>query len=136
MLVASRFFVDSNTFIYLLTVDAAKARKAEELLKAKPVISVQVLNEIVAVARRKYKIEWPTIETTLKPVREACEIVPMTEQTHDRATEIAKAAKIGIYDANIIASAEIAGCTVLYTEDLNHGQLIGRVRIVNPFLAA
>jgi predicted nucleic acid-binding protein len=132
--VARKFFADSNIFIYLLTDDDEKARKAEVLLETGPTISVQVLNEIVAVARRKYKLDWSVVETILMPIRAVCEIVPITEDTHVRAVAMAKVAKIGIYDANIIAAAELAGCDVLYTEDLSHGQRIGSVVICNPFI--
>lgn len=133
---ANRFFLDTNTLLYLLSHEHSKANKVEQLLKKVPVISVQVLNEFVAAARRKYRTDWSIIETALQPIRAACEIVPLSTAIHDAAITIAKSAKIGIYDANIVAAAELSGCNVLYTEDMNHGQRIGRVDIVNPFAAA
>ena len=54
---------------------------------------------------------------------------------HGRAVEIAEQHLLGMYDALIVAAAELAGCDVLYTEDLNHGQRIGRVVVRNPFKA-
>jgi predicted nucleic acid-binding protein len=60
-------------------------------------------------------------------------IVPVSSETHELALRLAQDAKLGIYDACIIAAAELAGCDVLYTEDMSHGQRIGRVSIRNPF---
>lgn len=48
-----KHFMDSNVVLYLLSEDSTKADKAESLLKAGPVISVQVLNEVTHVCRRK-----------------------------------------------------------------------------------
>jgi predicted nucleic acid-binding protein len=57
----------------------------------------------------------------------------LTVETHALAVQIAEEAMIDIYDANIVAAAELAGCDTLYTEDLNAGQRIGGVTIRNPF---
>jgi predicted nucleic acid-binding protein len=58
---------------------------------------------------------------------------PTTPQTVLRATEVGEAAGIGFWDALIVASAEQAGAGILYSEDLNDGQVIAGVRVVNPF---
>ena len=69
-----RVFFDSNVPLYLLSDDAGKANRAEELLSAGGIISVQVLNEVVAVARRKRAKAWPAIQETLKA--EGLELYP------------------------------------------------------------
>jgi predicted nucleic acid-binding protein len=134
--VASSAFVDSNVLLYTLGPDSRKAELANRLLDESPTISVQVLNEFVNVALKKLKLDWAAIETALAHARAYCPVVPVGLSVHLRAMELARENLLNIYDANIIAAAELAGCDVLYTEDMNHGQRIGRVGIVNPFAAA
>lgn len=130
----TKFFLDSNILLYLVGADLKKAAIAERLLRQEHTISVQVLNEFVRVARNKLKIEWAIIDEVLSAAIEFCTIVPLTLEGQVRAVEICKNHLINIYDANIIAAAELADCDILYTEDLNNGQRIGRIGISNPFL--
>jgi predicted nucleic acid-binding protein len=63
-------------------------------------------------------------------------VEPLTATTHDRGMEICERYKFSFYDSVIVAAALIVGAKVLYSEDLQHGQVIDRqLRIVNPFLA-
>ena len=57
----------------------------------------------------------------------------MTVDLFRRATTIAQRFQISYWDAAIIAAAEISGCDAVYSEDLNHGQSYGSVRVINPF---
>ena len=131
----TKFFIDSNVLLYTLGHDARKLGKAKDLVNQRPVISVQTLNEFANVCRKKFKLEWADTSAGLETAKSLCDVVPLTIAGHERAVEIASLNRIGIFDANIIAAAELSGCNVLYTEDLNHGQKIGRVSIVNPFVA-
>jgi predicted nucleic acid-binding protein len=133
--VESNFFIDSNVLLYTLGHDAKKLGKAKDLVNQRPVISVQTLNEFANVCRKKFKLEWADIGVGLEAAKSLCDVVPLTIDVHERAVEIASLNRIGTYDANIVAAAEISGCAVLYTEDLSHGQTIGRVLIQNPFWA-
>ena len=126
-------FVDSNVLVYAVGPDLAKARRATEILDMGPLISVQVLNEFANVTRKKLKLDWSIVRDGLELITECCEILPLTHGVHLKAMEIAEATLVSVYDANIIAAAELAGCSVLYTEDLNHSQQIGSVFIRNPF---
>jgi predicted nucleic acid-binding protein len=127
-------FFDTNVLLYLLSADSAKADRAEELLANGGVISVQVLNEFAAVGSRKLGMSWSEITEALDPVRAICEIEPVTVATHDRAIEIAGRYGFSIYDATIVASALMAGCKTLYSEDLQAGQVVEkRLTIRNPF---
>ena len=98
-------FFDSNVVLYLLSGDAAKADRAEALLEAGGVISVQVLNEVASVCRRKLKMPWAEIDALLLAVKTACEIVPLTVASHEKAVEVAKRFQLSIYDAHIVATA-------------------------------
>jgi predicted nucleic acid-binding protein len=127
-------FLDTNVVLYLLSADAAKADRAEELLAGGAIISVQVLNEFAAVAFRKLDMSWSEIRDALGPIRAVCEVEPVSVATHDRALEIAERYGISIYDATIVASALGAGCETLHSEDLQNGQVIEKLTIRNPFL--
>ena len=125
-------FFDTNILLYAIET-GPKARVAHDLLKNGGTISSQVLNEFVRVGRRKYKLEFSVIAEFLAPIKATFSIVDVSLACHERAFDIAAKDNIGIYDANIIAAAELSGCDTLYTEDLNNGQRIGKLAIVNPF---
>jgi len=128
-------FFESNVLLYLLSADNARADRAEELLANGGVISVQVLNEFAAVGSRKLGMSWSEITEALDSVRAICEIEPVTVAPHDRAIEIAGRYGYSIYDATIVASAIVAGCKTLYSEDLQNGQIVDKhLTIRNPFL--
>jgi len=131
---AAETFFDTNVLLYLLSEDTTKADRAEELVANGGVISVQVLDEFAAVASRKLGMSWSEIRDVLTPIRTICEIEPLTIETHDRGIEIAERYGLSFYDAMILASALSAGCKILYSEDLQDGQVIDRqLRIRNPF---
>ncbi len=125
-------FFDTNLLLYIVE-RGPKAVPVQALIDHGGTISVQVLNEFVRVCRHKFKLAFSEIADLLAPLKDGLAIVDLTLECHERAFEIVRDHKVNIYDANIIAAAELAGCDVLYTEDLNHGQRIGRVNIRNPF---
>lgn len=131
---AAKTFFDTNVLLYLLSEDASKADRTEELVAAGGVVSVQGLNEFAAVASRKSGMSWGEIRDVLGPIRAVCEITAVTVETHDRGIQIAERYGFSFYDATIVASALHAGCKILYSEDLQDGQVIDRqLRIRNPF---
>lgn len=131
---AADAFLDTNVLLYLLSEDTEKADRVEELLARPNVISVQVLNELAAVATRKLAMSYAEVREVLEIVRAATVVEALTVETHERGLEIAERLRLSIYDAMIVASALHAGCRTLYSEDLHHHQLIARqLRVVNPF---
>ena len=129
-------FFDTSVLLYLLSKDAAKADRVEELLTARGTISVQVLNEFAAVSLRKLGMPLPEVKEILDTVRAVCDVVPLTVETHDRALAIVARYGFSLYDSLVIAAALIAGSKRLYSEDLQHGQVIDRqLRVVNPFVS-
>lgn len=131
-----RFF-DTNIALYLLSADQAKADRAEELLAEGGIISVQVLNEFAAVASRKLGMSWPEIREVLDQVRAVSIIEPMSVETHERGLLVAERYGLSLYDALIVAAALLSGCSTLYSEDMQHGQIIeGQLTICNPFRAS
>lgn len=130
----SKPFIDSNVVLYLLSGDAVKADRAEVLLEAGGVISVQVLNEVASVCRRKLKMPWEEIDPLLLAVKSACDILPLTLASHEKAVELAKRFQLSLYDANIVATALTSGAKVLLSEDMQSGMHIDGLRIQNPFI--
>ena len=134
MSVAEAFF-DTSVLFYLLSNDARKADRVEQLLAERGTISVQVLNEFAAVALRKTDVALRDVKVILDTVRAVCTVEPLTVAAHNRGVEVCERYKFAFYDSLIIASALIVGSTVLYSEDLQHGQIIERqLRVANPFL--
>ena len=131
---AAEVFFDTNVVFYLLSEDAAKADRAEELLAAGGRVSVQVLNEFAAVASRKLGMGWTDIGEILTQVRAVCPVEPLSIETHERGLAVAARYGLSVYDAMIVASALLAGCKALYSEDLQHGQIFERqLTVRNPF---
>ena len=129
----SKPFIDSNVILYLLSDDATKADKAESILQAGGVISVQVLNEVVSVCQRKLKMPWNEIDAVLQAVKASVQVVPLTEATHELAVQICKRYQLSFYDAHICSAALVAGSTVLLSEDMQDGIVIDNLVVKNPF---
>ena len=128
-------FFDTNILLHRLSDDAFRVARANELLERGGVVSVQVLNEFAAVARRKLRMSIREIRDILGAVRSLCHVVPLDLGTHDRALEFADRYRLAIYDALIVAAAIAANCLTLWSEDLQHGQRIQRLTIRNPFVS-
>ncbi len=129
----SKPFIDSNVVLYLLSGDAEKADRAEALLQLGGMISVQVLNEVASVCRRKLKMQWVEVQALLLAVKSACDVFPLTLASHERAIELAKRFQFSLYDAHIVASALMAGAEVLLSEDMQSDMLVDGLLIRNPF---
>jgi predicted nucleic acid-binding protein len=134
-------FVDSNILIYAHDADAGPKReraihKLTQLWESGAGrLSVQVLQEFYVNVTRK--LATPVARSTAREVIRsygAWVREPTTPDTVLRAIEIAELAQIMFWDALIVASAQEARATQLYSEDLNDGQTIAGVRVVNPLL--
>jgi predicted nucleic acid-binding protein len=126
-------FADTNVVLYLLD-DGPKADRAEAILARGPRISVQMLNETLANCRRKAGLTLEETGAFLAGVRALCPVEDLTLQTHDVGRALAERYGLSVYDAMVVASALIAGCTVLWSEDMQDGLVVeGRLRVVNPF---
>ena len=126
-------FLDTNVLIYAQSADP-KAEAARDAILAGGVISVQVLNETLVNCRRKAGLSWEEAGAFLEGIRALCPVEDLTLQTHDVGRALAERYGFSIYDAMIVASALVAGCTTLWSEDMQDGLLVeGQLRIVNPF---
>jgi predicted nucleic acid-binding protein len=128
-------FLDTNVIVHALVGDPALAQRSLALLEAGGTVSVQVLNECANTLRRKFSAGWLEVAQASKRIRELCTVVPLTEETHERGLAVAERYRLSVYDGMIVAAAQLAGCTVLYSEDMHDGLVIDRLTISNPYAA-
>jgi predicted nucleic acid-binding protein len=127
-------FLDTDVILYLLSGDTINANQAEALLAQGGTISVQVLNEAVNVMTKKPAMGLDEVCDVLARIRYVCDVQPVTIETHDQALNIMRRYGFSIYDSGIVAAAAGAGCTTLYSEDLQDGQRVGPdLTITNRF---
>ena len=127
-------FFDTDVLVYLASGDPAKADRAEAMIAGGGGISVQNLNELANVARRKMRMSWQDTHAFLSLLRGLLNIHPLAVETHETGLALAERYNLAIYDAIIAASALDADCDTLWSEDMQHGMVIdGRLRVVNPF---
>ena len=132
-------FVDTNVLFYTLDhQDPQKTEIARKVVRSllasgDATISSQVANELASNIIRRLR-KTPSEALGLCRGLRRFTYIPTSLDSLDRALLLMQTASISFWDAAIIASASEAGCTVLLTEDLNHGQSIAGVLIRNPFL--
>lgn len=130
-------FLDTNVLLYIASEDAVKAGRAEAAVAAGGVISVQVLNELANVARRKMRLSWAETHAFLGLLRDMLVVQPLTVETHETGLVLAERYGFALYDSMIVAAALQAGCSTLLSEDMQHGLTLDEgLRITNPFLIA
>lgn len=126
--------IDSNVVLYLIGADPAKAATAEAMLKRKPIVSVQLLNEVASVARRKARLTWPELHALLALVERHATVTDLSATTHRTGLRLAERYRLAIYDAMIVAAALEAGCDTLWSEDMQDGLRVDDgLTIRNPF---
>jgi predicted nucleic acid-binding protein len=127
-------FFDTSVLVYIVSGDPAKADRAEAAVATGGGISVQVLNELANVARRKMRMSWVETHTFLSTLRGLLTVHPLTVETHDTGLGLADRYGFSIYDAMVAASALHAGSDTLLSEDMQHGMRLKEgLRIINPF---
>lgn len=131
----AKAYLDTNVLIHAVAENDPRNARAEELLASGGVISVQNLNEFTSVARRKMSMSWREVAEAVNAFQILCPApLAVTLELHEAGRKIAEKHGYSIYDALVIAAAMEAGCTTLYSEDLQDGQVIeGQVTVRNPF---
>lgn len=126
-------FLDTNVLFYLLA-QGPKQAVAERELAAGGTISVQVLNELASICRRKAAMDWQETGEFLFGLRALLTVRDLTLPMHDAGRAVAERYGLALYDGMIAGAALVCGCTTLVSEDMQDGLLIeGRLRIRNPF---
>ena len=132
-------FVDTNILAYAAEEKTPRDRKTtvarELLLLPRLCLSVQVLNEFVAIARNPAKLGFNR-EKESQWLAEwlRLPILPLTTETFISSLEIHCRYGISHWDSLIVAAAREARCLLIYSEDLSHGQDYDGVKVINPFL--
>ena len=131
----SEMAVDTNVLVYLYDEsDERKRSISEELLTLTPVVGAQVISEYLNVTRRLLNLPKVDILTRCTKVFARCAIVPTHQTTLDLALKVLNRYDFQLFDSLIVAAALEAGCTKLYSEDMQHGLLVeNQLRILNPF---
>lgn len=134
-----KIFIDTNILIYSMDHnDREKMEKSRELLKGltksgNGVISTQVLQEFYVTATKKLNSDSMIVKEIMRSF-ENFEIVSVSLPIIKQAIDCSVLNTISFWDALIISAAESARCTQVWTEDLNNGQVIQGVKVINPFL--
>ena len=134
----SKIFLDTNILLYTLDAnDKSKQANARKLIQTVaeqdiPVISTQVLQEFYVASTTKLGVE-PLLAKNIMRSFENMEIVQITPYLIKEAVDTSILNVISFWDSLVVVAAESAKCELLYSEDLNSGQIIRGVMIENPF---
>ena len=137
-------FIDTNILVYLFDKsEKEKNKRIQALIKdlketSDLFISAQVLNEFINIVTRKieHPIPFEKLEGVLKIITKLFYISPLTFRTSFSAVDLKIKYKFSYWDSLIIVSALENGCNCLYTEDLQHKQIIEeKLKVINPFKA-
>ena len=133
---SDKFFLDSNVCVYAFDIDSRKKAKALDLIVGnQATVSTQVLMETANVATKKLKFKQEDVQLSVDYIATLCSLHVVRLSTISLAFQVARKHQYSLYDALIIASALESGCSILYTEDMQHGHFIDKsLKIVNPFL--
>jgi predicted nucleic acid-binding protein len=131
-------FFDTNVLVYAVDTDpqvAAKRARARDLIREDRFgTSAQVVQEFFVTVTRKLGHPMPAVVAARWVDRLCrCPFVPTDAPLLKSAIIRAQAWQMSYWDAAIVSAAEALGATKLFTEDLNHGQVYGRVQVINPF---
>jgi predicted nucleic acid-binding protein len=137
-----RFFLDTNVFVYSFDRGApTKAARATALIRRaietrQGIVSYQVVQEFIHVALRRFAepMSFVDADQYLKTIFRPLLTVHSSQNLYTQALQLASTYSLSWYDALIAASAVEGRCALLYSEDFQHGQRLGSVRVENPFL--
>ena len=137
---SDKHFFDSNILVYLQdSSEPQKQRKARSLFaecsrEHSAVISTQCLQELYNITTNKLKQDKRIIKQVIHNYALYMPVVQITPALIEQAIDISIEAQLSFWDSLILSAAVSAGCTVLYSEDLNNGQIIHGVTVRNPFI--
>lgn len=135
-----RIFIDTNVLVYIHLFDEESQNKRKALqnllhrrIDAELIINVQVINEFYNVLLRK-NIEDDVIQEKIQAQLETCSASILSLKTVFSAWELREKYKYSYWDSLILAAALENNCAIIFSEDMQHGQIIeDRLTIINPF---
>jgi len=134
---SGKAFLDTNIVVYLYSGDEPEKKAAALALieQNNPVISTQVLSELANTLSRKFALPYDVVAQAVAAVCDACTVIPVMPDTIAQALALAQKYRYSYYDSLILAAALSAGCEMLATEDMQHGQVIEDVLTIHsPFV--
>ncbi|MDP2794654.1 MAG: PIN domain-containing protein [Sulfurisoma sp.] len=130
----ARFFADTNIAVYTLGATDLKGPQALAIMRQRPVISTQVVNEFLSVMLGKRKFERAQAYRLARILMRRCDVVAVTPEITDLSMTIGERYQLSHWDSLIVAAALTSGCDTLYSEDMQDGQVFeGRLTVRNPF---
>ena len=135
---SDKVFLDTNIIIYAYSDDEPeKQERANNILEeyeSQITISTQVINELSNNLFRKFKLNAEAVEAVVLELDNNFPIVDFNLQTQLKAIKIKERYKLQFYDSMILASALENECNIIYSEDMQNGQIIeNQLTIINPF---
>jgi predicted nucleic acid-binding protein len=135
-------FIDTNIIVYAYDADAGdKHIKARNILREcweaeSGIISTQVLQEFYVAITNVKKMTQPISSLAARDVIQtyhAWTVYRPAVEDILAASELSERYRYSFWDSLIIIAAQMSGVTTLFSEDMQHGQQIGSVKIINPF---
>lgn len=134
-----KYFFDTNVLVYMQDAsEPVKQQIARTLFathcdKGNAIISTQCLQEFYNVLAYKLKLDKATVKNQVTVFSENLPVVNITPSIIENAIDINIQTKFSFWDSLMLSAANYAKCSVLYSEDLNDGQIVDGVTIRNPF---
>ncbi len=129
-----RIFVDSNIVVYVFDKDLSKKKTAIDIIHLNPMLSSQVIIESLNACIRKLKLSKKISFKNAEYLMKNCQFMFINTTTFTKAFKISLKYNYSYLDSLIIATALENNCSTLYSEDMQHGQMIdNKLKIVNPF---
>ncbi len=132
----AKVFADTNIVLYTIGQDAHKASIARRIIAAHPNVSTQVINEATSICLRKLGFTREQAYVFAEEIMRRTQVLPVDELVTRKSAELAIRYQLSNWDALIVSAAVLAGCETLYSEDLQHGQVIEGLTVENPFRSA
>lgn len=135
-----KYFFDTNVLVYMQDAsDLVKQQKARSLLSThlsngSAVISTQCLQEFYNVLANKMKQDKIQTKQIMHSLSENIPVVQVTPTLIENGIDISINTQFSLWDSLMLSAASFAKCTVLYSEDMNDGQVVNGVKIQNPFV--
>jgi predicted nucleic acid-binding protein len=133
------YFIDTNVLIYAFSSDEPeKSHIANKLIfDGAGIISLQVINEFSNICLRKFGKDPSTVIEAVNEIFSKMRVVNFSISTQIKALELCKSVNVSFYDALILATSLQNKCSIVYSEDMQHGQIIEHaLTITNPFFAS
>jgi predicted nucleic acid-binding protein len=136
-----RIFLDTNILVYAIETGGPRPEKSAAALalarREDVCLSTQVLGEFYRAVTNRRRARPLAHDEAVAWVQlwKRHDVRPITVPHVDLALELTERYRVSYYDALVVAAAHLAGCAVVFSEDLNAGQEYAGVRVLNPFLA-